>query len=63
MNWVLRRYGRAIIPLVVLLFIVKVVANSVGYDSKLLAQGCLLILIMAALVYDRRAKQEKADSD
>ena len=63
MNWALRHYGWAIIPLVVLLFMVEVAADSVGYDGTLIVQGGLLIFGVAALIYDRKIKRKKADSD
>ena len=63
MNWALRHYGWAIIPLVVLLFMVEVAADAVGYDGTPIVQGGLLIFGVAALIYDRKIKRKKADSD
>ena len=63
MNWALRHYGWAIIPLVVLLFMVEVAADSRGYNGALIVQGGLLIFGVAALIYDRKTKRKKADSD
>ena len=63
MNWALRHYGWAIIPLVVLLYMVEVAADSRGYNGALIVQGGLLIFGVAALIYDRKTKRKKADSD
>ena len=63
MNWALRHYGWAIIPLVVLLYMVEVAADSRGYNGALIVQGGLLIFGAAALIYDRKTKRKQADSD
>ena len=63
MNWALRHYRWAIIPLVVLLFMVEVAADSVGCDGTLIVQVGFLILGVAALMYDKRAKRKEAASD
>ena len=63
MNWALRHYGWAIIPLVVLLYMVEVAADSRGYNGALIVQGGLLIFGVAALIYDRKTKRKKGDSD
>ena len=63
MNWALRHYGWVIIPLVVLLYMVDVAADSLGYNGALIVQGGLLILGVAALMYEKRAKRKRADSD
>jgi hypothetical protein len=44
----LRHYGWAIIPLVILLYMVEVAADSVGYDGTLIVQVGLLILGVTA---------------
>ena len=63
MNWALRHYGWVIIPLMVLLYMGEVAADSLGYNGALIVQGGLLIFCVAALMYDQRAKRKKADSD
>ena len=63
MDWALCHYGWVIIPLVVLLYMVEVAADSFGYNGALIVQGGLLIFCVAALMYDQRAKRKKADSD
>ena len=62
MNWALRHYGWAIIPLVVLLFMVEVAADSLGYDGKTVVQVGILLFGLAAFLYDRRAKRKKAEA-
>ncbi|MEK9792577.1 MAG: hypothetical protein VW317_07705 [Halieaceae bacterium] len=47
-TWALRHYGWAIIPLVILLYMVEVAADSVGYDGTLIVQVGLLILGVTA---------------
>ena len=63
MNWALRHYGWVIIPVVILLYMVEVAADSRGYNGALIVQGGLLIFGAAALIYDRKTKRKKADSD
>ena len=63
MSWALRHYGWVIIPLVVLLYMVEVAADSRGFNGALIVQGGLLIFCVAALMYDKRAKRKKAASD
>lgn len=63
MNWALRHYGWVIIPVVILLYMVEVAADSRGYNGALIVQGGLLIFGVAALIYDRKTKRKKADSD
>ena len=62
-NWALRHYGWTIIPLVVLLFMVEVAADAVGYDGTLIVQGGLLIFGVAALICDRKTKRKRSESD
>lgn len=63
MNWALLHYGWAIIPLVVLLFMLEVAADPVGYDGKLqvMVQVGFLVFFAMAFFYDRRAKRKRAD--
>jgi amino acid permease len=61
MNWALLHYGWVIIPLVVLLFMLEVAADSVGYDGKLIVQVGFLVFFAMAFFYDRRAKRNKID--
>jgi len=61
MNWALRNYWWAIIPLVAILFMIEVAADSLGYDGKTIVQVGILLFGLAALLYDRRAKRKKAE--
>ena len=62
MDWALRNYWWAIIPLVGLLYMVEVVADSWDYDGTLIVQGAFLLFGLVALLYDRRAKRKKAEA-
>ena len=62
MDWALRNYWWAIIPLVGLLYMVEVVADSWDYDGTLIVQGGFLLFALVALLYDRRAKRRKAEA-
>ena len=62
MNWALRNYWWAIIPLVALLFMIEVAADSLGYDGKTIVQVGILLFGLAAFLYDRRAKRKKAEA-
>lgn len=59
-TWALRHYGWVIIPVVILLYVVEVAADSRGYNGALIVQGGLLIFCVAALMYDKRAKRKRA---
>ena len=61
MNWALRHYGWVIIPLVVLVYMVEVAADSLGYDGKLIVQVGFLGFFAMAFFYGHRAKRNKAD--
>ena len=63
MNWALRNYWWAIIPLVALLFMIEVAADSLGYDGKTIVQVGILLFGLAALWYDRRTKRKKAEAE
>ena len=62
MNWALRNYWWVIIPLVALLFMIEVAADSLGYDGKTVVQVGILLFGLAAFLYDRRAKRKKAEA-
>ena len=62
MNWALRNYWWAIIPLVALLFMIEVAADSLGYDGKTIVQVGILLFGLAAFLHDRRAKRKKAEA-
>ena len=62
MDWALRTYWWAIIPLLGLLYRVEVVADSWDYDGTLIVQGGFLLFALVALLYDRRAKRRKAEA-
>ena len=57
MNWALRHYGWVIIPVVILLYMVEVAADSRGYNGALIVHGGLLIFGVAASIYDRKTKR------
>ena len=63
MNWALRNYWWAIIPLVALLFMIEVAADSLGYDGKTIVQVGILLFGLAVLWYDRRTKRKKAEQE
>ena len=63
MNWALRNYWWAIIPLVALLFMIEVAADSLGNDGKTIVQVGFLVFFVVAFVYERRTKRKKAEQE
>ena len=60
MDWALRHYWWAIIPLVVFLYMMGVELDSRGYAGKTIVQVGFIVFFAVAFVYDRRAKRKKA---
>lgn len=61
-DWALRNYWWSIIPLVGLMYMAEVVADSWGYNGKTIVLVGLLILIVSVLGYDRRANRKRAEA-
>lgn len=63
-NWVLRNYWWAMIPSVVgFVVLLEVAQDRWGNDGFAMVQVGLLVFVLGAFLYDRRAKRKKAEAE
>lgn len=63
-NWVLRNYWWAMIPSVVgFVVLLEVAQDRWGNTGFAMVQVGLLVFVLGAFLYDRRAKQKKAERE
>ena len=64
MNWALRNYWWAIIPSALgVVVLMQLAQDRWGNDGELMVRVGLLVFMLVAVLYDRRAKRKKAEAE